>query len=301
VHDEKGCPIPRRTRLSSTEDMKQWGVGLRADDGRMRGPRGGPAYSNYGGWTPRPTAELGDEDGGSGAEGGGSRAKGGAYCDDSTSLGSSGFSGTPRNGHTQLTGSVRGYSARGESRSLHNDVTGPGRGKIACEDAVTRNTESDGRWGEKDGPALEELVEQLSFNKGDHVDDQATQVGAVSTTNVVAGKAKEEIKGSGAHVGVVATEIQEVGVWVPQNREEVGTRMESSLSTMLGAKSVATQAEISLSTQLGATASDMSVRTWKRNARKGQDHAPVRPVNTNRKKRSYNPSGQAGGSTRGEK
>jgi hypothetical protein len=49
IHDDKGCPILRSSRPTSTNNVKAWGVWLRADEGRRRGFVG-PAGSNDDGW-----------------------------------------------------------------------------------------------------------------------------------------------------------------------------------------------------------------------------------------------------------
>jgi hypothetical protein len=36
IHGEKGCPIPRSTRLSGKEEGKAWGVWIQAEDGRRK-------------------------------------------------------------------------------------------------------------------------------------------------------------------------------------------------------------------------------------------------------------------------
>jgi hypothetical protein len=316
--------------------VKQWGVGLRVDDGRRRGLGGGPAYSSYEGWTSRQSVDVG-------AVGGDSGADGGDYRVGSKSMGSSDFSGTPRNGPKQLHGAVRGNSNReeishlhsdnfkadrgkfdrGEPSYLHNDNYGAVRGKLVRGDTVDIHNEPGGQQGEKGGAVLEDLVEQLSSHQGDHADDHADNVGVFSTLHVSPGKATTNMKESGAHrgahVGAVEADMHEVRVWVPQKSgsvisqlepslstmqggEVVDTQMVSSLSTTPGVNVVDTQMETSLSTMLGAKALDVSVRTWKRTARQGLGHAaPVGPVTTNSKKRKCNLNGQVGGSTRGGK
>ena len=78
---------------------------------------------------------------------------------------------------------------------------------------VGLHTEHGGKRAEVNGPALEELVEQLSFNIGDHVDDHADNVGVLKTSTVPAGTVEGKIKGSralgGAHVEAVEVESKD--------------------------------------------------------------------------------------------
>ena len=114
VHDVKGCPMPRRTISNGVEDVKQWGVGLRADDSRRRGAGGGPGYSNHEGWKVRSPAVLGVDGGDLGADGG-------AHHTGSTSLGPSNFSGWPGHVSKQLAGADLGLLAHGTSLSTRAD------------------------------------------------------------------------------------------------------------------------------------------------------------------------------------
>jgi hypothetical protein len=224
VHDAKGCPTPRQTRLSATDDLKQWGVGLRADDGRRRGAGGGYGYFNNEGWKPKQAAVLGAEGGGSGADGSEQRAA-------STSEESSAFSGPTRNLSKQLPGAVhgpsdhrdpvyngavcgapnrgetlahnvelklsnaagRGLPDRGESYPPHAEVYGAVRGLLARGGgAVFSPAHGDKRDNEHE-PALEELVEQLSFTTGEHVAGHIDDVGLWRDSIVIAEFDKEKI------------------------------------------------------------------------------------------------------------
>jgi hypothetical protein len=56
IHGVKGCPVSRSSRLNSTTGVKEWGVWLRADDGRRRNFNGSP-WSNDEGWKNSPSEE----------------------------------------------------------------------------------------------------------------------------------------------------------------------------------------------------------------------------------------------------
>ena len=160
--------------------------------------------------------------------------------------------------------------------------------------------------GEVHGLALEELVEHLSFNKEVHVDDHVDNVGVLRPSTVPARTIERKSQGrgapGGAHVAAVEAESRDGGMWVSPTSEAVGPQVAPSLSTMQGATVLDTQAASSPSMLLGATAVDVSIRSWKRNARKGQGSAvTLGPVTTHNKQWNYNPSGQAGVSTRGGK
>jgi hypothetical protein len=289
VHGEKGCPIPRRQRLSSTEDMKQWGVGLRADDGRRRGNGGRSAYSAHEG---RPFSHTED----AGADGGDWRAG-------SMAMGPSGFSGTPGNGAQQLRGVASGTSLSGDSGHLRTANAGADRGPTRRGDALFGNTEYDGKQGENEGAVVGDVLEQISFNHGDNVVHYDENVGASRSTNVHAGDSHVDFshttnvhagnltalsEGSGAHSGdhdgAVETVEQGVGAWVPHTTGVACTPMETAHSTMFGAIVPG------------------SIRNWKRTARQGSGPvAPVGMVYSDTKKRKVNLFGQAGGSTRGRK
>ena len=118
--------------------------------------------------------------------------------------------------------------------------------------------------GEVHGIALEELVEHLSFNKEVHVDDHVDNVGVLRPSTVPAGTIEGKSQGRGApgraHVAAVEAESRDGGT--------VGPQVAPSLSTKQGATVLDTQAASSPSMLLGATAADVSIRSWKRNARK---------------------------------
>jgi hypothetical protein len=59
IHGEKGCPIPRSTRLSVKEEGKAWGVWIRAEDGRRKGA-GGVDFGDGGGKSSK-QAGMGDD------------------------------------------------------------------------------------------------------------------------------------------------------------------------------------------------------------------------------------------------
>jgi hypothetical protein len=147
VHGEKGCPIPRNTRISSAEDMKQWEVRLRADDGRRRGSGVGSAYSTENWRKPRSTADGG--------------ADGGDWCAGSTNVESSDFSGILSHGPTQLHGE-RGKSVSGESIYPHNDTAGAVHGTSGRGDTVSSNNDHVDGKGEKTGTSQEALLEQTT-------------------------------------------------------------------------------------------------------------------------------------------
>jgi hypothetical protein len=288
-HGEKGCPIPRRQRLSSTEDMKQWGVGLRADDGRRRGVGGRSAYSTHEGRPLSHTEDVGVD--------------GGAWRAGSMAMGPSGFSGTPGNGAQQLRGVARGTSLSGDSGHFRTANAGADRGATSRGDALFGNTEHDGKNGENKGAVVEDVLEQNSFNQGDNLVPHDENVEVSRSTNVHAGDANVNVshttnvhdgdftacsEGSGAHAGAhdgaVETDVQGVGAWVPHTNGVACTPMETAHSAMVGA------------TVPG------SIRTWKRTARQGSGPvAPVGMVYSDAKKRKAKFYGQAGGSTRGRK
>jgi hypothetical protein len=54
IHGVKGCPVSRSSRLNSTTGAKEWGVWLRADDGRRRNFNGSP-WPNDEGWKNSPS------------------------------------------------------------------------------------------------------------------------------------------------------------------------------------------------------------------------------------------------------
>jgi hypothetical protein len=82
VHGGRGCLIPQRSRLSAAEDMKQWGVSLRANNGRRRGSGGESVFFNEEEPKPSQLADMG--------------ADGDDYRVGSMSMGSSRFSGNLR-------------------------------------------------------------------------------------------------------------------------------------------------------------------------------------------------------------
>jgi hypothetical protein len=79
---------------------------------------------------------------------------------------------------------------------------------------IQLNTENGGGWGKKDWANIEEVVEQLSVNQGDHEETHVSNVEVFSYTHVAAGNNNDAINGSGSLVGVhmvaVETEKQEV-------------------------------------------------------------------------------------------
>jgi hypothetical protein len=182
VHGGKGCPIPRRSRLSVAKDIRQWGVGLRVDDGRRRGFDGGSVFFNEEGRKRTQSADMGVDDGDY-------RAWSGDYRVGSMFMGSSRFFGNPRHVSYLLHGLDRG-------------------------NPTSFNTENGGRWGKKDWADIEEVVEQLSVNQGDHEETHVSNVEVFSYTHVAAGNNNDAINGSGSLVGVhmvaVETEKQEV-------------------------------------------------------------------------------------------
>ena len=50
VHGEKGCPVPKSTRLSAIEGPKPWRVWLCAEDQKRKLPEGGSSYTADGRW-----------------------------------------------------------------------------------------------------------------------------------------------------------------------------------------------------------------------------------------------------------
>jgi hypothetical protein len=208
------------------DDLKQWGIRLRAVDERRRGAGGGPSYFPYEGWKSTSTAPAA-----LGAGGGGSGADGGAHRTGSTSEGSSEFSGPTRNLSKQLPGAVhgpsdhrdpvyngavcgapnrgetlahnvelklsnaagRGLPDRGESYPPHAEVYGAVRGLLARGGGAVFSPAHGDRRDKEHEPALEELVEQLSFTTGEHVAGHIDDVGLWRDSIVIAEFDKEKI------------------------------------------------------------------------------------------------------------
>jgi hypothetical protein len=108
VHGGRGCPIPRRSRLSATEDMTQWEVSLRANNGRRRGSGGESVFYKEERQKPSQLAGM--------------AADGDDYRVGSTSMGSSGFSGNPRHVPNLLHGLVRGNSISFHTKNVGGRV-----------------------------------------------------------------------------------------------------------------------------------------------------------------------------------
>lgn len=63
LHEETGCPIPRKTRWSSQGGTKQWGVWIRADDRRRKTVGGHSTFTGEDGWQRSPEGERSEGDG----------------------------------------------------------------------------------------------------------------------------------------------------------------------------------------------------------------------------------------------
>jgi hypothetical protein len=113
VHGDKGCPIPRRTRMSAAEDVKQWGVGLRADDGRRRGYGAGSGLFSEDGRNSAHSV-------GRGATGGGPSGGSGGNRMGSPFTGSSGFLGCNQYAANRSTEGLGGIQFLPMQNRLHS-------------------------------------------------------------------------------------------------------------------------------------------------------------------------------------
>jgi hypothetical protein len=174
--------VPYTTTFKAAEDIRQCGVGLRADDGRRRGFSGGSVFFNEKGKNllNRRTWGL-------------------------TAV-------TIVLGVVTIVLGARLWDPPdffGNPRHVPNLLHGLDRGN-----PTSFNTENGGGWGKKDWADIEEVVEQLLVNQGDHEETHVSNVEVFSYTHVAARNNNDAINGSGSLVGVhmvvVETEKQEV-------------------------------------------------------------------------------------------